>query len=55
MENIGNEIKKAFVKVFNGVTNNKKEILRGYEEGVKELSCTEDLDETIDFFILEAL
>ncbi|SHF43310.1 hypothetical protein SAMN02746091_02512 [Caloramator proteoclasticus DSM 10124] len=33
----------------------RKKFYGGYEEVVKELSCTEDLDETIDFFILEAL
>jgi ElaB/YqjD/DUF883 family membrane-anchored ribosome-binding protein len=41
------DLKKAFVEVFNGVINNKGEILRGYEEVIKELICTKDLDDKI--------
>ncbi|WP_278244342.1 zinc ribbon domain-containing protein [Caloramator australicus] len=41
------DLKKAFVEVFNGVINNKKEILKGYEEVIKELICTKDLDDKI--------
>ncbi|WDC83322.1 recombinase family protein [Caloramator sp. mosi_1] len=41
------ELKKAFVEVFNGIVNNKEEILRGYEEVIKELTYTKDLDEKI--------
>ncbi|WP_278244914.1 zinc ribbon domain-containing protein [Fervidicella metallireducens] len=42
------DLKKAFVEVFNGVINNKEEILRGYEKVIKELICTKDLDEKIN-------
>ncbi|WP_342455622.1 recombinase family protein [Caloramator sp. Dgby_cultured_2] len=41
------DLKKAFVEVFNGVINNKKEILKGYEEVIKELIYTKDLDDKI--------
>ncbi|EYE87154.1 recombinase, partial [Fervidicella metallireducens AeB] len=41
------DLKKAFVEVFNGVINNKKEILRGYEEVIKEIVNTKDLDEKL--------
>jgi len=41
------DLKKAFVEVFNGVINNKEEILRGYEEVIKELTDVKDLDEKI--------
>ncbi|TDT50755.1 recombinase family protein [Fonticella tunisiensis] len=41
------DLKKAFVEVFNGVISNKEEILRGYEEVIKEIVNTKDLDEKI--------
>ncbi|MDO6355720.1 recombinase zinc beta ribbon domain-containing protein [Caloramator sp. CAR-1] len=41
------KIKKAFVEVFNGFIENKEEILKGYEEVIKELTNTKDLDEKI--------
>ncbi|HPV02180.1 MAG TPA: recombinase family protein [Clostridiales bacterium] len=39
------DLKKVFVEVFNGVINNKEEILRGYEEVIKELTDTSALDD----------
>jgi hypothetical protein len=41
------DLKNAFVEVFNGVINNKEEILKGYEEVIKELTDVKDLDEKI--------
>ncbi|WP_243404801.1 zinc ribbon domain-containing protein [Thermobrachium celere] len=42
------ELKNAFVEVFNGVINNKEEILKGYEEVIKDLNDTSALDDKIN-------
>ncbi|GIW49031.1 MAG: serine recombinase [Caloramator sp.] len=42
------DLKKAFVEVFNRVISNKEEILKGYEEVIKEFTNTKDLDEKIN-------
>ncbi|WDC83414.1 zinc ribbon domain-containing protein [Caloramator sp. mosi_1] len=41
------DLKRAFVDVFNGVINNKEEILKGYEEVIKELVDVKGLDDKI--------
>ncbi|MDO6355969.1 hypothetical protein Q3V94_12975 [Caloramator sp. CAR-1] len=41
------ELKKAFVEVFNGVISNREEILKGYEEIIKKLVDVKELDDKI--------
>ena len=41
------EIKRAFVEVYNGVICNEEEILKGYEEVIKGLVDTKGLDDRI--------
>ncbi|WDC83427.1 hypothetical protein PL321_11835 [Caloramator sp. mosi_1] len=45
---------KTFVEVFNGIISNKEETLKGYEEVIKELTYTKDLDDKINGLEKEA-